>query len=123
MYHYFYLVLTTPVYNVQYFTIPAGYEYLHQKYLKEQFDEHPLFDVYGFGRTLSYIFFGSTNPPQPETFLSEPIFEIMDHLIFLINMCINVDPEDRPSFGELTAFLGSLMLLIKTDVEEKLESL
>lgn len=38
-------------------------------------------------------------------------------------MCINVDPEDRPSFGELTAFLGSLMLLIKNDVEEKLESL
>lgn len=74
-----------------------------------------MFDVYGFGRTLSYIFFGSIVPPTPEGYLSSPLFDIMDHIIFLINMCLKVDPDDRPGFGELTAFLGALRGLLKED--------
>lgn len=113
------LVLTTQGYNIQYYLIPPGNENLLKKYKKEEFDEHPLFDVYGFGRTLCYIFFNEINPPNPESFLSEPLFDVLDHIIFLINMCITVDPEDRPGYGELTSFLGALKELVKSSVHDQ----
>lgn len=67
-------MLTTPGFHIHYQQIPPGYEYLRQKYTKRQWDEHPLFDVYGFGRTLCFIFFGSLHPPHPESISSDPIF-------------------------------------------------
>jgi len=29
-------------------------------------------------------------------------------MLFLIEMCLNIDPDDRPCAGEVTGFLGSL---------------
>jgi hypothetical protein len=32
----------------------------------------------------------------------------MKNIVFLIEMCLNVDPDDRPTIGEVTGFLGVL---------------
>jgi len=61
----YYLVLTTQGYNIQYYSLPNDQQQTRDKYTKREYDEHPLFDVYGFGRTLSYIFFNNIVPPLP----------------------------------------------------------
>jgi hypothetical protein len=112
------LVLTTEYFHIQYHKLPPGYEHLREKYTKRQYDQHPLFDVYGFGRTLCFIFFGSLTPPHPESLANEPMAEVLANILFLIQMCLNVDPDDRPGFGELTSFLGILKELIKNIISE-----
>ncbi len=72
--------------------------------------------MHGFGCTLSYIFFSDIRPPHIEDLLLEPDFEVLEHLVFLIQMCISIDPDDRPGFGELTAFIGALGEMVKEDV-------
>jgi hypothetical protein len=63
-------VLTTPGFHIQYHQIPQGYEYLKLKYTKRKYDQHDLFDVYGFGKTLCFIIFGSLYPPHPDSLRS-----------------------------------------------------
>lgn len=71
--------------------------------------------MYGFGRVISYLFFRNISPPLPEAVLADPHFEFLDHLIFLINMCLQVDPDDRPGFGEITAFIGTIKSLLNVE--------
>lgn len=52
-------------------------------------------------------------PPMPGEYLSSPLFDIMDLIKLLINMGLKIDPDDRPGFNELTAFLRGLRGLIK----------
>ena len=108
-------MLTTPGYHVLFKKLPPQYWYIWEKMSKKEYDQHPLFDVYGFGRVLNFIFFGSHDPPQPEAVLADPHFEFLDNLIFLINMCLEVDPDDRPGFGEITAFLGAIKALLAVE--------
>ena len=108
----FYVDLTTPGFHIQYHQIPPSHWHVKEKFTKKEYDQHPLFDIYGFGRVINFIFFGTLEPPQPEALLIDPHFEFLDHLLFLINMCLQVDPDDRPGFGEVTAFLGALKQLL-----------
>jgi hypothetical protein len=44
----------------------------------------------------------------------------MKNLVFLVSKCLSIDPDDRPCFGEITAFIGALNDLITkvTKVDE-----
>lgn len=33
---------------------------------------------------------------------------MLKNILFLIHICLNVDPDDRPTIGEVTGFLGVL---------------
>lgn len=68
------IVLTTPGLHIHFSDLPQSYNFIKEKMCKKAYEQHPLFDVYGFGRILSYIFFGSTKPPIPETLLGNPHF-------------------------------------------------
>ncbi len=52
--------------------------------------------------------FGTLDPPQYDRVAEDVHAELLKNLIFLIEMCLNVDPDDRPCAGEVTGFLGSL---------------
>ena len=52
--------------------------------------------------------FGTMDPPHYDRVAEDVQAELLKNLIFLIEMCLNVDPDDRPCAGEVTGFLGSL---------------
>lgn len=46
---------------------------LRSKFVKtEHYNQHPLFDVYAFGKILCFIFFYNVKTPNPELFLNDP---------------------------------------------------
>lgn len=111
-----FLVISTPSYQIYWKDAIVKMPGLLHKYQnnRKRFDEHPLFDVYSFGRTLSFIFFGKLAPPVPESQnFAPPYGHFYQNLIFLIEMCLQIDPDDRPSFGEITTFLGVLGKLLE----------
>ena len=55
--------------------------------------------MYGLGRVLSFIFFERLVPPQIEEILEDPYFEFLENILFLVQMCLQVDPDNRPHFG------------------------
>ena len=57
---------------------------------------------------MCFVMFGTIEPPHYERVAEDVHAELLKNLIFLIEMCLNVDPDDRPCAGEVTGFLGSL---------------
>ena len=101
-------MLTTPLFHVYYHEIPEEYAYLRSKFTREEYNRHPLFDVYSQGRILSYIFFNSLSPPSPDDLLTHPYPEMLKNVLFIITLCLQVDPDERPTFSEIASFLGTL---------------
>ena len=60
------------MFHVYYHEIPEEFAYIRQKFTREEYNRHPLFDVYSFGRVLSFIFFDSLVPPGPDDVAARP---------------------------------------------------
>lgn len=58
------LVLTSKFIHVYYHELPQKYRYIQEKMSKEEYEQHPLFDVYSFGKMISFIMFGAFEPPH-----------------------------------------------------------
>ena len=57
-----YSVITSPDFNLYHRNLPDA---VKQKYSREEFEKHPLYDVYSFGKVLCFLFFGKLVPPLP----------------------------------------------------------
>jgi hypothetical protein len=73
-----------------------------------------LIDVYSFGRILSFLFFKSIIPPSSEDLDIYPYPDLVRNIHYLVGICLQVDPDDRPTFAEIASFLGTLDGYTKT---------
>jgi hypothetical protein len=92
-------VLTTKYFHIHYHEIPDEYSYIQNKYSKEEYEKHPLFDAYSFGRVINFIFFNSIFVPNVDEIEIHPFRELLKNILFLITMCMNIDPDERPVFA------------------------
>ena len=76
---------------------------------REEYNRHPLFDVYSFGRVLSYVFFDKITPPSPDELEEQPYPELLKNILFIVTECLQIDPDNRPTFAEITSFIGKLL--------------
>ena len=78
---------------------PEDKQNIYNKFDSNAYNKHRLFDVMGFGRILSYMFFGNVYPPCLEALQYEGHYEILENIYFLVNLCLRIDPDDRPAYS------------------------
>jgi hypothetical protein len=52
--------------------------------------------------------FGTLEFPICEQIAGSSFSDLLKNLVFLGQLCLNVNPDDRPTIAELSGFLGSL---------------
>ncbi len=62
---------------------------------REEYERHPLIDVYSFGVLMSYIFYGNIYVTPTQEFIknNNAYKEFHSHIVFLIQKCMSLDPD------------------------------